>query len=52
MIAGPIGALVYLDKPVNRTFAAYEDGFNALELSRKYYRGAGLDVGELDLRIP
>jgi 2,4'-dihydroxyacetophenone dioxygenase len=45
------GALVYLDKPVNGTFAAYEDGFSALEMSRKYYREAGLDVGELDRRI-
>jgi hypothetical protein len=45
------GALVYLDKPVNGTMADYEDGFSALELSRKYYREAGLDPGQLDLRI-
>ena len=45
------GALVYLDKPVNGTLAAFEDGFSALELSRKFYREAGLDVGKLDLRI-
>src|SRR4030088_2322141 len=45
------GALVYLDKPVNGTFAAFEDVFSALELSRKFYREAGLDVGQLDLRI-
>jgi 2,4'-dihydroxyacetophenone dioxygenase len=45
------GALVYLDKPVNGTMAAYEDGFSALELGRKYYREAGLDLGQLDLRI-
>ncbi len=45
------GALVYLDKPVNGTMAAFEDGFSALEFSRKFYREAGLDVGKLDLRI-
>jgi hypothetical protein len=41
----------YLDKPINGTIAAYEDGFGALELSRKYYREAGLNLGRLDLRI-
>lgn len=45
------GALVYLDKPVNGTFGAYEDGFSALDLSRKFYREVGLDVAQLDLRI-
>ncbi len=35
------GGLVYLDKGVNGAFAAYEDGFSALELTRKYYREAG-----------
>jgi len=45
------GGLVYLDKEVNGTFAAYEDGFSALDLTRKYYREAGLDVGQLDLLI-
>jgi quercetin dioxygenase-like cupin family protein len=45
------GALVYLDKPVNGGFAAYEDGFSALELSRRYYREAGLDVTMLDALI-
>jgi hypothetical protein len=45
------GALVYLDKPVGGTMAAFEDGFSALELSRKYYLQAGLDVGELNSRI-
>jgi hypothetical protein len=45
------GALVYLDKPANGGFAAYEDGFSALELSRKYYREAGLDVTLLDALI-
>jgi 2,4'-dihydroxyacetophenone dioxygenase len=45
------GGLVYLDKGVNGSFTAYEDGFSALELSRKYYREAGLDVGQLDKLI-
>src|SRR5689334_16054764 len=34
------GGLIYLDKPVNGGFAAYEDGFTALELTRRYYREA------------
>jgi hypothetical protein len=42
------GGLIYLDKPVNGAVAAYEDGFTALELTRKYYREAGLDVRQLD----
>ena len=29
----------------------YEDGFSFLELSRKYYREAGLDVSQLDLLV-
>lgn len=33
------------------SFAAYEDGFTLLELTRKHYREAGLDVGKLDLRL-
>ena len=45
------GGLIYLDKAVNGGFAAYEDGFSFLELCRKYYRGAGLDVRQLDLLI-
>lgn len=45
------GSLIYLDKPVNGGFAAYEDGFTVLELTRKYYREAGLDTGRLDLLI-
>ena len=45
------GGLVYLDKAVHGSFAAYEDGFTALELTRKHYREAGLDVGQLDLLI-
>ena len=28
------GGLIYLDKAVNGSFAAYEDGFTALELTR------------------
>ena len=42
------GGLIYLDKPVDGGFAAYEDGFSALELCRNYYREAGLDVKQLD----
>jgi len=43
--------LMYLDKPSMGGFAAYEDGFSALELCRKYYREAGLDARRLDLLI-
>ena len=43
--------LIYLDKAVNGGFAAYEDGFTLLELTRKYYRDAGLDVSKLDALI-
>ena len=42
------GGLIYLDKPVDGGFAAYEDGFSALELCRNYYRETGLDVKQLD----
>ena len=45
------GGLIYLDKPTNGGVAAYEDGFTLLELTRKYYREAGLDARELDLLI-
>ena len=45
------GGLIYLDKAVNGGFAAYEDGFTALELTRKYYREAGLDERALDLLV-
>jgi len=45
------GGLIYLDKTVNGNFAAYEDGFTALELTRKYYRQAGLDPKKLDALI-
>jgi len=36
---------------VNGSIAAYEDGFTLLELTRKYYREAGLDVRQLDLLV-
>jgi 2,4'-dihydroxyacetophenone dioxygenase len=42
------GGLIYLDKAAAGGFAAYEDGFTLLDLCRKYYREAGLDVRELD----
>jgi hypothetical protein len=45
------GGLIYLDKPVNGGVAAYEDGFTLLDLTRKYYREAGLDAKQLDLLI-
>jgi 2,4'-dihydroxyacetophenone dioxygenase len=45
------GGLIYLDKPANGGVAAYEDGFTLLELTRKYYRGAGIDARQLDLLI-
>jgi 2,4'-dihydroxyacetophenone dioxygenase len=45
------GGLIYLDKPVNGGLAAYEDGFSILDLCRKYYREAGLDVAYLDSLI-
>jgi hypothetical protein len=45
------GGLIYLDKPVNGGFAAYEDGFTLLDLSRKYYHQADLDVRQLDLLV-
>ena len=45
------GALIYLDKVADGGFAAYEDGFTILELTRKYYRQAGLDVRQLDLLV-
>lgn len=45
------GGLIYLDKAVDGGFAAYEDGFTALELARKYYREAGLDVRKLDALV-
>lgn len=45
------GGLIYLDSPDNGGFAAYEDGFSALEICRNYYRDAGLDVKQLDALI-
>jgi quercetin dioxygenase-like cupin family protein len=45
------GGLIYLDKAVNGSVAAYEDGFTLLELTRKYYREAGLNLRELDLLV-
>src|SRR5207248_11183371 len=45
------GGLIYLDKPVNGSVAAYEDGFTLLELTRKHYRDAGLDPKNLDALI-
>ena len=45
------GGLIYLDKPVDGSVAAYDDGFSLLELARKHYREAGLDVHELDRLI-
>jgi 2,4'-dihydroxyacetophenone dioxygenase len=45
------GGLIFLDKPKDGGFAAYEDGFSILELARNHYRQAGLDVGQLDLLI-
>jgi len=38
---------IYLDKAVDGGFAAYEDGFSLLELTRKYYCEAGMDVRQL-----
>ena len=45
------GGLIYLDKAVNGGFAAYEDGFTLLELTRNYYHEAGLDARQLDLLV-
>ncbi len=42
------GGLIYLDKPEGGSFAAYEDGFTLLELTRNHYRKAGLDLGQVD----
>ena len=45
------GGLIYLDKPANGGFSAFEDGFTLLELTRKHYREAGLDARKLDLLV-
>jgi len=46
-----VGGLMYLDKPNNGNFAAYEDGFTLLELTRKHHRASGLDARKLDLLV-
>ena len=40
-----------MDKAESGGFAAYEDGFSLLELTRNHYQHAGLDARELDLLI-
>src|SRR6058998_517631 len=45
------GGLIYLDKARDGSFAAYEDGFTLLELTRKHYRETGLDVRQLDALV-
>lgn len=45
------GGLIYLDKPDNGYFAAYEDAFSALELCRAHYRAAGIDAKQLDALV-
>lgn len=45
------GGLIYLDKAEGGGFAAYEDGFSLLELTRNHYQQTGLDVRQLDLLI-
>jgi hypothetical protein len=45
------GGLVYLDKPVDGGFAAFEDAFTALEFFRAGYRTAGLDERDLDALV-
>ena len=45
------GGLIFLDKPVDGGFAAYEDGVSILALGRNHYRDAGLDVNQLDALI-
>ena len=45
------GSLIYLDKPVDGHFAAFEDGFSALEMARTYYRDSGLDTAVLDRMV-
>ena len=44
-------ALVYLDKPLDGNFAAFEDAFSALELCRAHYHSIGRDPAELDKLI-
>ena len=45
------GALIYLDKPVEGTMAAFEDVFTALDMFRTHYRAAGLDEAALNAMI-
>lgn len=45
------GGLIYLDKPEAGNFAAYEDGFSGLALSRDHYRQMGWNLSELDERV-
>ena len=45
------GGLIYLDKAADGSFAAYEDGFTLLELTRNHYRNAGVDQTRLDALI-
>lgn len=45
------GGLIFLDKPKNGAMAAFDDGFSILDLCRKHYRQADLDVRELDQMI-
>jgi|SRR5687768_12126137 len=45
------GGLIYLDRPDDGGFAAYEDAFTALELSRGHYSEAGLDLAELNALV-
>ena len=45
------GGLIYLDKPANGGFVAYEDGFTLLQLTRKHYAEAGLDQTKLDALV-
>ena len=45
------GGLIYLDKAVGGSCAAYEDGFTLLDVCRNYYRVAGLDTKEFDQLI-
>jgi 2,4'-dihydroxyacetophenone dioxygenase len=43
--------LIYLDKPVDGNFAAYEDAFSALELCRAHYGKIGRDLKEIEALV-
>ena len=45
------GALIFLDKPAEGSFAAYDDVFSILELSRAHYRENRLDESVLTAMI-